>query len=386
MTVLRKIIGVIIMVFFALPILFGVIWAVGVTRAVVSREFLSDMPREIIAEVPGLIDETFKAAQDEDFIDNENARAWLKAINEAATSPKDLMKEIGLLDWLQNELSVSLDSLGKILRGEMRAQQITLNMKPLKQAFRHKAVDQYVTGLLQKFPPCGLDQVRNWQEKDRDDDLFASLPACQPDPLIVSEALENWRSDIDSEIPDSVTMLENDRYLRRGFNSARLIISLTYLLFLIPAAIIAVGALIGGTSRRGFLQWSGVTTIIGGIIPLGMALFAKKIIPVALNWIDLDYSHEVSIRFQELMIDRVGGLVNIVTDRLFSPVIAVAGVVCIIGLILYALSYAVAQPEPARTKEKESTPPQPENESKTGEKPAQTALKHEDTTAIEKKE
>ena len=48
MNSLRKIIGVFIMLFFALPLLFGIIWAVGTTKAVVSPEFLSDMPREII--------------------------------------------------------------------------------------------------------------------------------------------------------------------------------------------------------------------------------------------------------------------------------------------------------------------------------------------------
>jgi hypothetical protein len=268
----------------------------------------------------------------------------------------------------------------------MRPQVITLNMKPLKQALRHKAIDQYIMGLLQKFPPCDLEQVKAWQDKNRDDDVFDSLPACQPDPLIVSEALENWRSDVDKDIPDNIEMLEDARFMRRGFNSARLIISLTYLLFLIPAAFIILGALIGATSRHGFLQWCGITTIIGGIIPLGMAFFAKKIIPVALDWIPFDYSHHISIRFQEVMIDKIGGLMTVVTDRLFSPVIAVAGVVCIIGIILYALSYAVTQPAAAQAKENAAAQSPQGSENKTALQPGQPATKDEETTAPEKKE
>lgn len=369
MNSVRKIIGVLIMVFIAIPVLFGVIWAVGITKAVVSPEFLSDMPREFIEEVPEFVDDMLEAMQEEDFTANENYRAWLKAITEASTTPKELMEEIGLLDWLQNELSASLQDIGDILRGDMKPQEITLNMRPLKQALKHKAIDQYILGLLQKFPPCDLDQVEAWQDSYIDGDLFDSLPACQPDPLIVSEALTEWRDDIEYDIPDEVEMFEDARFLPRGFSTARTVVSLTYLLFLIPAAFIAFGALVGATSKPGFLQWTGLTTIIGGIIPLGMAVFAKKIVPAALNWIPYDYSHEFSIQFQDLLIDKLGGPVTVVVDRLFSPVIAVAGTVCIVGLILYALSYAVTPPPAAASRE--STPTKPEIESKTAAEPEQ---------------
>ena len=371
----RKIIGVLIMLFFALPILFGIIWAVGMTKAVVSPEFLSDMPREFIAEVPQFVDDMLEAMQEEDFTTNENARAWLKAIREAGTTPKELMEEIGLLGWMQNELSASLQDVGDILRGEMEPKQITLNMRPLKEALRHKAIDQYIKNLLGKFPPCDLDQVESWQGSDWDDDMFDSLPACQPDPLIVSEALQDWRSDIDYDIPDEVDLFEGARFLPRGLSTARTVVSLTYLLFLIPAAFIAIGALIGASSRQGFLQWTGITTIIGGLIPLGMAIFAKKIVPLALHWAPYDYSHEFSIQFQEMVLDKVGGLMSILFDRLFSPVIAVAGTVCIVGIILYALSFAVTQASTEQVREVSSS--EPELENKTGEKPEQAEEKKE---------
>ncbi|MFC2155861.1 hypothetical protein ACFLRB_05175 [Acidobacteriota bacterium] len=385
MNSVRKIIGVLIMLFFALPILFGIIWAVGMTKAVVSPEFLSDMPRELIAEVPQFVDDMLEAMQEEDFTTNENARAWLKAISEAGTTPKELMEEIGLLDWLQNELSASLQDVGDILRGEMEPKQITLNMRPLKQALQHKEIDRYIMNLLKKFPPCDLDQVGSWQGSDWDDDMFDSLPACQPDPLIVSEALDEWRDDIGYDIPDEVDLFEGVRFLPRGFSTARTVVSLTYLLFLIPAAFIAFGALIGASSKQGFLQWAGLTTIIGGLIPLGMAIFAKKIVPFALHWAPYDYSHDVSIQFQEMVIDKVGGLTTVLFDQLFSPVIAVAGTVCIVGIILYALSFAVttASTEPVR----ETSSTEPKLESKTEEEPGQAEEeKKEETDEPDKKE
>ncbi len=55
----RQIIGVLILVLIGIPILFGVTWAVGLVRASVSSEVLSDLPREIIADIPRTADEIF---------------------------------------------------------------------------------------------------------------------------------------------------------------------------------------------------------------------------------------------------------------------------------------------------------------------------------------
>jgi len=49
--------------FIGLPILFAVIWAVGITRAAVSPELVSDLPKEIIEEVPSIVEEVFEEAK-----------------------------------------------------------------------------------------------------------------------------------------------------------------------------------------------------------------------------------------------------------------------------------------------------------------------------------
>jgi hypothetical protein len=48
----RRLIGLLLIVFLGLPTLFGIIWAVGMIKASVSAEFLTDLPREIIADLP----------------------------------------------------------------------------------------------------------------------------------------------------------------------------------------------------------------------------------------------------------------------------------------------------------------------------------------------
>ena len=74
----RNIFGFLIMLFLAVPILFGIIWAVGLTQAVVSQKTLSELPGEIIAEVPGLLDGMLLAAPPLPGHWNVGARVYLR--------------------------------------------------------------------------------------------------------------------------------------------------------------------------------------------------------------------------------------------------------------------------------------------------------------------
>jgi hypothetical protein len=153
MDVVRKSIGVLIIIFIGIPVLFGVIWAVGVTRAVVSPEFLSDLPQEIIQKIPAMIDEVLAEVDREDMVTDPNERAWVKAVATAKTSPRELLGQIGLTDWMQNELSVKFQQMGKMLRGEIPLEPMTLNLRPLKTALRHEAIKVYLVDLLKNLPP-----------------------------------------------------------------------------------------------------------------------------------------------------------------------------------------------------------------------------------------
>jgi hypothetical protein len=148
MNTARKIIGAFIIVFLGLPALFGVIWAVGLIRASVSPEFMSDLPREIITEVPQLTDEIFKAAQDKDVISDENTRAWFQAAAKTGISPRNLLAKTGLLDWLENELSTSLKEIGQVLRGERRPREIWIDLQPLKNGLLHPEVEGFLRATL----------------------------------------------------------------------------------------------------------------------------------------------------------------------------------------------------------------------------------------------
>lgn len=338
----RTIIGSFIIVFLGIPSLFAIIWAVGLTKAAVSPELLSDLPQEIIAEVPDLVNDILTSVQDKDDIFKDNTEKWIKVIPELETSPKELLEKIGLLKWLENELSESLQSIGDILRGKRKSFDVVLNLRPLKLSLSHKAVDQYFFDILKKLPPCDEMNTEIWKSLAIDNESYEDLPACQPDLKIAKEVLQQARNEIIYDIPDEIDIFQGDWFFRGDIDFAKTIISLTYLLFLIPAVFIILGSLIASTSKSSFFTWSGIATLIGGIFPLAISLLLKNIIIKFIHLAPCSHFDVFSTELQEIIFEKMGGIMHIVVNQLFSPVGKVAGTVCVIGVVLFALSFAVS--------------------------------------------
>ena len=127
---------------FAVPLLFAVTWAVGVTRALSWPDFLPELPRHLSEELPETVDLLFETAQQPGAVDDEQARTWILAAAEAETRPGDLLEEIGLLAWLREDLSFTLHQIYGVLAGRMHMEVITLDFRPLKAALRHRAIDR----------------------------------------------------------------------------------------------------------------------------------------------------------------------------------------------------------------------------------------------------
>jgi hypothetical protein len=260
MNVLRKVIGFLIIAFIGLPILFGVIWAVGLTRAAVSPEFLSELPRKIIAEIPVVTEEIFEEAQDPAVISDPDVRAWFKAAAHTGMSPRDVMRESGLLDWMENELARSLEEVGEIMRGRSRVHPISIDLRPLRRALTHPAVEGYLKAVLEQLPPCDPDQLEDWADAvDRDRD-WLDFPPCVPDPALVESALDAWRWESVRGMDDEIEVFSNPRLPRglRRFGISRLVAMVSYGMFLVPLLILLLAALIAGCSTGGFFRWFGV--------------------------------------------------------------------------------------------------------------------------------
>ncbi len=347
MNIARKIIGLFVIIFFGLPTLFAIIWAVGLTRASVSPEFLSDLPQKIIAAVPEKANEIFRDARDERFIADPNTRAWFDAVAKTGISPKELMEKTGLLDWMRGELSDSIEQLGLTLRGERRPSPIVIDLQPLKAALLSPEVDRFLDEMLKNLPPCDEQGIKAWTEIAAQGRVHQELPACVPDPTIAKAVLLNERAkavnDIDSELE---IMSGVHDFPRLPFSLSQTVTFITYFLFLIPAVFIFLGALIGASSPAGVFRWSGISVIVGSIPALILALTAKYLSFWVIKAGSYSWHGHWSSELAELVFDRMRWIPMRIVDQLFSPVVGVALMVGVVGIVLYALSFSVRDTAP----------------------------------------
>jgi hypothetical protein len=337
----RTVFGLLIMILFAVPILFGVIWAVGFTQAVVSPKTLSQLPGEVIAEIPELLDGMMLAARDEDSDMDYETRTWLNAMAGTGKTPREVMKEAGLTDWLQKELTTSLSTIGDILNGRSDARAVWLDMRPLKSALGHPAMETWLAQVLERLPECSAGQAAAWERILSGDGSSDELPACRPantQGVSSATAVATIRTWMIRDIPDRVNLLENAHFPRGRFNLTRAVTSFTYLLFLIPAVFIALGALVGAGSTSRFFRWSGAAIMAGGGLVLALSSLVKGIVPWAMR-VGPTCSAPHWNPWQEAFADHAGGLALVVSRHFMSPVITVAGAVCIVGLLLFAFSF-----------------------------------------------
>lgn len=333
-------------IFLGLPLIFGIIWAVGLTKAAVSPEFITEFPQKIIAEIPIIIEEVFEEAQKKSVISDPNTRAWFEAAASVEISPRELIKRIGLEDWMDHELSGLFEDVEDILKGKRRVRTLVFDLHPLKDALVHEEFFLYIEEVLNNLPLCDEMDQRRWNRfRGRDVDWF-SRKACRPDTEALASIFEDMRDSIEYDIPDDISLFEDVHFIPLGIS--RVVTWLSYFLFLFPAAAILLASLIAATSPASFFRWSGISILAGGLIPLISSLFFKQISRWAL--FIRPYSDSWSTELQNLIVDKTEWIHLSLIDFLFSPVVQVAGVVCVVGLILFAISFLMSSRGPSGSK------------------------------------
>lgn len=349
MAAIRKIIALFIIILFGFPILFGIIWAVGLTQAAISPEFISELPQEIIAEVPKLTDELFRDAQDEAYIRNDNTRAWFKAAAATGISPQELMAETGLLAWMEDELSAGLEELGDVLRGRRRPGDITIDLLPLQDALRHEAIDRYIAAVLEKLPPCDYRELETWKEGIDRDINWWELPACRPELPLATRILRKERMEAIDDMDDVIILMEDAEGPRFPFSQT--ITAFSYGLFILPGIILLIAALIAATSPGGFFRWFGMSILISSVFPLLLAVFIRNTSAWALKFYPYAIWKSGATDLEELFLDKFLWIPHEIIHHLFTPVVTIAGSLCILGLVIFAVSFLVSggqrsQPQP----------------------------------------
>lgn len=213
MNVVRKSIGALIIIFVAIPVLIGIIWAVGVTKAAVSPEFLSDLPREVIEKVPNMIDDIVDEIDREDMVMDADGREWVWAIAKAETSPKELLGKVGILHWLENEVSRSLREMGEMLRGERPFRTIVLDMRPLKKPSSMKPSPNTSWKFSNTSPNAATPKYRNGWKSLTTNGTSIIYPLAAPPisraplwPSVITSSTKSTKSPMKSTSPKWTTV------------------------------------------------------------------------------------------------------------------------------------------------------------------------------------
>lgn len=349
MTIIRRIIGLSIVVLLGLTSLHATIWAVGLGRAVFGDKFLADIPKEVISQVPALSDELYTAAIKPGALENPNAAAWAAAAGKTGILPSELLGKIGVFSWLENELVAAIDNIGKVLKGELDPKTVELDFRPLKAAISSPEIRDYIQAVLSNLPPCEPAEQALWMGMKPPLDGKQMLPACNPDISVTPMAIDMVMGQV-VNIPDTRPLLAEGVQVPWGMNVSRIINYVMWAMFLLPLAFIFMGASIATLTRRGFFQVSGLSLVLGGLGPLAMtSLVGGSLLEMIhadpSQWTNFSGSTFWNTETNKILSARIGDMIGMIFERLFAPVEFVGLVVCAAGLVLLTFSlFASSEP------------------------------------------
>lgn len=340
MNPLRKIIGFIMAILLGVPILFGTIVAIGLTEATISPAFLSEMPREIIEKLPDTLDQLYAEAEKDDFIEKKEFGSLVVAMKRTDRSPGIILEQSGIMSWMKSELDESLGKLGKVLSGEISAENIKMDMSKLKSSILSPVITSYLKDVIEELPECSDSDLEEWKEVISTGN-YDHFPECRPAGVeITPEIVMQIQRKIADDIPDEVTLFEGGEYIPKNINIPKFVLAMTYFLFIFPAIFILLGSLIASTSKGGFFRWSGISILLGGLSAYAFGNLLTNLVPVSDKLSRYyDFSEQFSARYGDILSKKIVEFSDMIMSPLFKPVSNIGGIVAIVGLIVFAISF-----------------------------------------------
>jgi hypothetical protein len=340
-TRIRKLVGLFILLFVALPTLFSMIWASGSVQGMLSENMLVDAPKEVVRKIPSFIDESFTKAQKPGMIRDENTRKWVEAAGKVETTPNQLIEQLGLYSWMEEEVLNSFEEFNKMLRGENKTRDISINLVPLKEAFASEQFSGYLRDVTGNLPPCSEIQQQIWRQ-ELNSNKIDYLPACNPGRASVDQVIEKINAG-NLNIPDRAPLNRGASEFPGFFNSIEAGNFITQILFIIPIILIALGVVIYSPITKSRLQLAGIITAVSGISAYITASIAKNVTSKSItsspDWVEFSKNSTFSPEFNKFLFERVNDLARPITDQIFDPVITISSVVIILGVVIFGLSY-----------------------------------------------
>lgn len=338
-----KIVGVLVLIFLAIPSLVVVIVSTSSARVVTQPTFLSEVPRRVIREFPEVVDKAFHAAKQPNAVQNPNARAWIAAASKVQTTPNQLLQKMGVYSWLQTELDAMFQKISSVIRGNKAKGDIALNLRPLNKALVSPVFQSYVRELLKHLPACTASQSQDWGRWATRRHSDRPLPGCNPGAAVTHVMLGNYILRA-SKMPAQITIIKA-KDIPSAFLGAKLARVGVWFGFLLPLLLLVLGASLASSHRKGALRWFGFGALAGGSLPLIASWFFKE---VALQMTMLNPTHWKLSQHSQFWTTEANRVlfkkISLIANDTISPILtstsSVASSICLIGVLFVVLSLA----------------------------------------------
>jgi hypothetical protein len=339
---MRKVLGGLFLFLVAGPILGAAIWGVGIARGVLGEGFLEEVPKEVIRQLPEVVEETFQAAKEPGAVKDPDAAAWVAAAARVEKTPSQVLEESGIYAWMEEELSGTITDAHRALKGEIAAKDVTLDLRPLKTAITSGPMRTWLDDVLGQLPACDPAGVERWQLAVRRLGKAKQLPPCNPGISMNSIAVQTV---IDGmvEFPDQVSPIQ-EKDLPSGVNALQVANEALWVLFLVPLILLIIGAAICSTRLAGFLRWLGIGTLFGSLSALILAWSTQGAIAAALAMDPAQWHLPKDTPFwtseaSQALARRAMDLTSFLLEKLFEPVVTTGWIVLAAGAIVLGLSF-----------------------------------------------
>jgi hypothetical protein len=339
----RKVVAFIDIALFTVPLLVASIWAVGLTDAVLDPEFFTMVSKDVVAEVPSLMDDAVEAARMSGSEMDPEARAWAEAVGKTGTKPSELFKTIGLTAWFTDQLAPAVGGISRVLSGEVAPEAVKLDNRPLKAAMARPELRDFLAKALAGLPECTPQEMERWQqEMERVGNRHrGNAPACNPGPGTADAAVMVLTAAA-TEVPDEIPLFRASEF--RGTEPLRVVHSLLWLIFLAPAVSLLAAALIAAGASRGFFRWFGGGAMAGALASLGLSTLVGDLAPMLMRLDPASWRCDGQGCWWtsgpgRVLAGRATDMVSMVVERLFAPVTTLGLWVLGFGALLVALSF-----------------------------------------------
>lgn len=193
-------------------------------------------------------------------------------------------------DWLRQTYNRIVEIALSLIRGDEDARSAQIDVSELRQRFSEERIEEVTELILTKLPACNQtqsDQLRAFEANSTNQ--LVEIPLCLPSEeqqAIVSGFIANWFTNIgenlatDSIVVGDFITADDARLLKLLFEIDTQVLVLA---FLCPISIFALIITVAVRSGKGFMRWTGITTLLSGLLVIGALVAAQLIVLSSLS-------------------------------------------------------------------------------------------------------